>query len=293
MKNNLQTIEVVTFATTSNNLFFKDFSDKLSLLIKNCEELNLKLTIFGLDELRDLISKSPFKFNLMFRRGVGAWFWKPIILKKAIKESRSDFILYLDVDCFLLKDPLEIISNSLGNKSFGGFKQNEKLGNWTSKRAIKLLKIGVILADASLWTAGILVFKKNAESMKFLSIWERGMLNPKVLFEPIRDFRNTRHRHDQVILSYLIANGSIECVDLGSGFYSNGVEGTSSDLSKSWVATGNLDKSVPFIELNLIQKLTLRLNYSLSIIQFFLYYFFVWPIHRISYFVYLNRSLKK
>ena len=290
IKKSAKKIEVVTFATTHKDKFFKDYSNKIEELKESCKKYGIEVTIYGIKELRELTLGSPFRLNLMFRRGAGGWFWKPIIIRHAMDKSNAHYILYLDVDCLILKNPIEILNKSLEMASFGGFQQVELIESWISKRAKKILEKQNQNLKSPLWTAGILAFKNNPESRKYLRIWELGMLNPRLLFEPISDFRKTNHRHDQVVLSYLIGNKSINCVHLGSGFYSAGIESTSLVISEAWVSTGNSIQNYSFSKTDFKERFRIKFRYFLEIIYLLFYYFLVWPTHLIWYNLYKNSN---
>jgi hypothetical protein len=89
-----------------------------------------------------------------------------------------------------------------------------------------------------MWTAGILLVKNSENAKSDLKRWLNAMSKPWNLFELPFETDGLTHRHDQSVLSILIAKGEIRVFDLGKGFYSEGIEATSKNIEDAWVATG-------------------------------------------------------
>jgi hypothetical protein len=185
----------------------------------------------------------------------------------------------MDVDCVLLKDPVEIINSLPPNVEFAGFSMDARIGDWTAARIIKSLAAEE-LKNFSMWTAGILIVKNTKSAAEYLTIWSDIMSNPYDLFESPFDPDKTKHRHDQSLLSILIARGDIRIHDLGAGFYSEGIEATSKNLAESWVATGvNIGNPLRISQVGFLTRLCRVIRHRhLGLMSGALWLFFI-PLH--------------
>jgi hypothetical protein len=105
-----------------------------------------------------------------------------------------------------------------------------KICDWTSPRVLRNLD-AVQLLHENMWTAGILIVKNSPRSRLDLNAWISTMSKPWNLFDLPFEIEGMKHRHDQSILSVLIAKNKISMFDLGSGFYSTGIEATTGNLN--------------------------------------------------------------
>jgi hypothetical protein len=251
----LPRVAVVTFATSFGDKPFKNFEREIERLRGSVLSFGLDFYVYTLTELKDAIKDSPFQGYTKFRKGVGGWFWKPFVILHYLENSRYDYVLYLDVDCILLRDPASVLESLPNEVELAGFRMDAQIGDWTVDRIIENFQAGE-LRDASMWTAGIL-FVKNTELAKSrLLKWLEAMSKPWNLFELPFEPGGIRHRHDQSLFSILIAKDEIQVYDLGEGFYSQGIEATSPSVENAWVATGvNLEEPLPNVELSFTQVL--------------------------------------
>ena len=272
-------IAVVTFATTKSDKPFKNYSLEIKRLRDSTSKYNVDFHVFTLDNLRRSISGTRFKHYIRFRKGVGGWFWKPTVILKYLKENQYDYVLYMDVDCVLLKDPLIIINSLPRNVEFAGFSMNACIGDWTAARIIKSLAAEE-LKNCNMWTAGILIVKNTKSSAEYLTMWSEIMSNPYDLFESPFDPDKSKHRHDQSLLSILIARGDVKIHDLGAGFYSEGIEATSKNIGESWVATGvNIGNPLHISQVGFLARLHREIRHRyLGLMSGALWLFFI-PLH--------------
>ena len=238
-------IGVVSFGTTLEDRGFRDFSSQLRTLRASTQAHGVDFLNYTFSDLSKEISGTPFQDFPRFKKGVGAWFWKPIAIEHFLKLNTYDYLIYLDADCRLHSNPEQVIKSLPKDFEIAGFKINSTIGEWTLPRVLKRLSAGGF-RNYPLYTAGILIVKNSELARKYLSVWRDTMNDPRVLMElPFE--RNSRiHRHDQSVLSILVAKKRIIIEPIGSGFFSNGIESTQSDLKGAWVSTGSItnDQSV-------------------------------------------------
>jgi len=110
-----------------------------------------------------------------------------------------------------------------------------------------------------------------------LQAWENAMGDPRVLLHPIFKTSSNQHRHDQSILSALIAKSEISCCLINEGFYSQGVESNSEHFEDSWIYTGNISSIET--QLRIGKRLTLVLDHYSRILYDILKSFLILPIH--------------
>jgi hypothetical protein len=276
-------VAVLTFATSANEKPFKDYSLEVDYLKKNAQNFELTLFHYNFTDLLKLIKHTPFEIFPHFQRGVGAWFWKPLVILDFLEKHNFDYVLYLDVDCRIHKNPVEVIRSIPNGIDWAGFKMSAQIGDWTASRVLRKIRSAGVSAE-SMWTAGILVIKNSATSREFLHRWLEMMSNPANLFDLPFDKDGNRHRHDQSLLSILIAQGKIQVHDLGSGFYSEGIESTSELCEDAWVSTGAVtNETIEQLRPQLVLRFRNQIHYQkvkLSRSTFWIHYL-------------LDRGLKK
>ena len=129
----------------------------------------------------------------------------------------------------------------------------------------------------NMWTAGILVVRNSETSRVALRLWLEEMAQPANLFDLPFEVDGKLHRHDQSILSILVAKKRINLFNLGTGFFSDGIEATSDGLESAWVATGiKTGDEVQFQKSNFLTRLRNQVHYRrnrISILTFWLHYF--------------------
>lgn len=233
----------VTYIGTHKFGFYRDCRESATRLEKSLEKFGVPLIRYDLKSILGDISFLDGKFLYLFTRyGAGAWFWKAIVIKKVLKETVADQIIYLDSDCVVTKDPRTYISSALAKDSVAIFAQKMKMEMWISRRASSRLRLSPsTLSEADLLTAGIIILRNDSRARSFLNSWDMALTDPSLLLSPLFNNRQIRHRHDQSILSGLYAKGMIQCKIIRDGFYSVGLESASNSLAESWVYTGQLE----------------------------------------------------
>jgi hypothetical protein len=272
-------ILVITFVGSHYLRFYKDCRTSETRLRASLEKFNTELITFTLS---DLIKAVPFfsssRFFFLTRYGVGAWFWKPILIKHAMNLYNPDYLIYVDSDCGFNKRPSDFLQLALKDSEIAFFAQKNLLKGWISKRAIRILGLtDRQLSESKLVTAGVVMIKNTIKAREMLTIWELTMKNPRLLLHPIFNVNGYRHLHDQSILSALIARNDISCNLSHTGFYSLGIESISESLANSWIFTGDISASPTSISISKrlwsISDYYSRRLYDISIS------FFVSPVH--------------
>lgn len=277
-------VAIVTFATTINEKPFNDYSHQIDLLRENANKFDIDFFSYNFSDLKVWIENTPFEKYPYFRRGVGGWFWKPIVILNFLEQCDYDFVVYMDVDCALRKSPIEVISSIPSEDDLAGFKMLAPIQAWTSMRVIKRLRAVEISAN-NMWTAGILIVRNSRKSQDSLRIWLNEMANPLNLFDLPFEPDGKKHRHDQSLLSILVAQKRITIFDLGTGFYSDGIEATSKLVENAWITTGIASAHSDIPErTSILARVRNRANYSkvrISILTFWFHYFFSFRSKRI------------
>jgi hypothetical protein len=141
---------------------------------------------------------------------------------------------------------------------------NAQIENWTVSRIVNNFQANDC-SGAAMWTAGILLVKNSEKAKSDLMKWSHAMSKPWNLFELPFEAGGVRHRHDQSVLSILIAKNEIQVFNLGGGFYSEGIEATSPSIEAAWVATGvNFGKPTLDNQLSFAMKLDRTIRYRIS-----------------------------
>ena len=273
-------VAVVTFATTFGDKPFKDYGNEIKRLCDSALKFEMDFFVYTLDDLRNATKNSSFEGYTHFRKGVGGWFWKPIVILHFLEATQYDYLLYLDVDCILLKDPMPIIRSLKNQFDIAGFQMDAQIKDWTVARVIDNFQANDC-RNSTMWTAGILLVKNSEKAKSDLSRWLDSMSKPWNLFELPFEIGAVKHRHDQSVLSILIAKNEIQVCNLGEGFYSEGLESTSQNIEDAWVATGiNLGKPVPFNQLGFPMRLQRAIRHRIS--QFSIGTFWItYPVARL------------
>lgn len=268
-------ILAVTFATTRNSILYKNHSINVERLEASLGKYGISLVIYNPKKLKPIIECIDSKLYLLYNKGVGAWFWKPMIISDLMRKHNSKIILYLDSDCVVTKDPNVVVSKlSPDEYNLYLFQQNLFIKDWTSQRCISLMGISdKNVLNSRMKTAGIIVARSSAANISNLKVWSNHMRDPRKLIDQLssREF----HRHDQSILSLLCASGKIQSKSLGSGFFSNGPESACNSLTKSWVYTGKIDAS--YTKQNVFKKWLNFLQYLQFLIMGYMYKIFIYP----------------
>jgi len=276
-------VVVVTFTGSHRFGMYKDCRPSQLRLKKSLEEFNVRLITYSFSELINILRpvNSSF-FYLLTRYGVGAWFWKPIIIRHALVSLNPVSLIYVDADCVFTRDPREIIEAALTEKDIALFSQRNKLRGWVSNRAIRLLNLtNEILDEAPLVTAGIIILRNSEKSKAGLRVWELAMRDPRLLLHPVFTRPGVKHLHDQAILSSLIAKGELDCALVQTGFYSLGVESNTKSLKDSWIYTGDIFPAESSAQQK--KRITLIFDYYSRKFYDVMKTIFVFPLHLVFY----------
>jgi hypothetical protein len=276
-------VVAVTFATTKKSMLFKNYNDNLLELEASLNQFGIQLEIYNLKKLKLIIRQLNCKWYLFYNKGVGAWFWKPLIISESMKKNRGKVIIYFDADCVVTKNPRQIVSElSLEAGKLYLFEQKLLIKDWTSTRCISRMNLNnSLILNSRMKTAGVIVARESEENIENLSVWSREMDDPLKLIDPL--FCGKKHRHDQSVLSLLCSAGKVDSGDLGRGFYSMGPESISDSINNSWVYTGSVSPSIFDSRKNILFRNQLKyikfqifgLTYKMIILppQTFLYHF--------------------
>jgi hypothetical protein len=174
------------------------------------------------------------------RKGAGYWTWKPSAVLDAMSKCNSQFLVYVDSDFVFLQDPLTHLIDTKSNFDIALFSQNVPLVENTSRKCLNYFKLSSA-RNLRMWTASLIVINLESPAARdFVEEWRVLASEPKLLVDPLFDF-SAKHRHDQSILSCMIANSSLKIRDLGSGLLSNGSESTAIDAKTAVVRHGVSD----------------------------------------------------
>lgn len=272
-------LEIVTYIGSHRFKFYKNLQSQLSNLNTNLKDYNYKFRVYDNKDLRKLLGLGDLNnFYLFTRYGAGAWFWKPIIILDALELSSAKYLMYLDVDCRITKDPLPYLEEHLKLNSIALFKNPQLLMENISHRAKKSLMLeSKFSSPPTLVTAGIVLVKNSLEARKELIVWSKAMGNPRVLLHPVITFKKEKHRHDQSVLSALISMGRVQPQIIQNGFFSKGPETLEKSIDKCWVYTGSLGSESE--DLPLITRVGSILDNYQRYLYDFVKTLLIYPIH--------------
>jgi hypothetical protein len=269
-------IIALTFATEKNSFLYKNYSMNLKRLKASLEKYGIPLVVYDHKKLKPLLEHNDSKLYLLYNKGVGAWFWKPVIISDLMRKHNKEIIIYLDADCVVTKDPYVVVSElSPDDYNLYLFQQNLLTKDWTSQSCISLMGISdEKILNSRMKTAGIIVARSSDANIVNLKVWSNHMRDPRKLIDKAgnKEF----HRHDQSILSLLCASGKIQSKSLGNGFFSNGPESICDSLQESWVYTGNIHTRLP--QQNFFKKGLNFLKHLQFQIMGYLYKILIYPI---------------
>ncbi len=200
-------ISIVTFATTGKNYRYRDYSNFLDELRTELSKLGFDLLSYNQTDIAPTNFKSIKPFTKM-RRGAGYWVWKPFIIKTAAAQIQTRYLLYVDVDLRVENINQEQLIASLNQQAVGVFEMKDKVSDWSSDRSLQYFDKNLIADSFSYASGVILLDTEHVDFENWLRIWESYLLNPKLILDPLFTTKQN-HRHDQTILSSLIAIGRL------------------------------------------------------------------------------------
>ena len=185
-------------------------------------------------------------------RGAGYWWWKATVQSLALSQiDDGDLLLYLDAGFYLNKyaknvfdQYVDIVKNNAGFLALGT-PSIEKL--WTKRDLFKLLDCDRYeYTDSNQVASGLVIYKKNDASIKFLQEYQTVSLINHAMDDHPSYNQNyegfIEHRHDQSVFGLLVKklykDHNIAVIDYDS-LYGDEVE-----LVKKWM----MDKTITGIE---------------------------------------------
>lgn len=203
---------------TTVNFSNKDFSLQQKWNSRSAKYLGKadRVISYSVEDIADYLEQYPaFK---KYEKGFGNYFWKPFIIKKALKEvAYNDFLFYCDSGVFILKN-IKVLAKYLNSveKDILLFKLPLIQKQWTKKDTFLLLNADTpYFLDATQIAATSILIKKTPASIEFFEKFRIHCLDERI----VTDMNNTlgqnnddqfiAHRHDQSILSILALNSDI------------------------------------------------------------------------------------
>jgi len=229
-------IAFYTFATRNES---RNFESEVIRLEQSLKTFSYSLTRLATVDIENNLSRAQ-TILMHARKGAGYWTWKPTAVLHAMSKCNSQFLVYVDSDFVFLRDPLIHFLDSKSNFDIALFSQNVPLVENTSRKCLNYFKLSRA-RNLRMWTASLVVINLESPAVQdFVEEWRVLASKPKLLVDPLFDF-SAKHRHDQSILSCMIANSSLKIRDLGSGLLSNGSESTAIDAKTAVVRHGVSD----------------------------------------------------
>jgi hypothetical protein len=234
-------VHVVSFGTTGVSTKYRDYSKDLKRLEREAHSLGCSFEAY--DQSSESFVNSRLAQNRYpMRKGAGYWSWKPDIILDAISKNPDQVILYLDADFELVR--LSELLDGFNKENFGIAlaPMNHQLKDWITKRCAEHFKFSSTM-DSLVYSAGaILVNPENDGCVASLIHWRDKMSIPKLLLDPVFTLRRN-HRHDQTIISAMIAKEMIKVSDLPNIIF---IEGVSSevDYERAWLRSKKTSNNV-------------------------------------------------
>ncbi len=247
---NSENLTIVTFATFGKYRSHRDYTDFVVRLRQSCSILGLNLLVFSYatDSVEaDFVLQDR---TYPMRKGAGYWSWKPEVIREASQFAKTRYLMYLDSDLILNRLPNFSKVSNFDELGVAVFQTDDDLVYWTSKRCLKYFGIRNNQNDKIFYAGSILLDLHNRRSFDFLDTWEKHLLKDRLLLDPFWSF-SLNHRHDQSILSCLVAVSEVQVALLPSGFFQTGSVNKSSQ-SEAWLIHGetnilNESKIVSFL----------------------------------------------
>jgi hypothetical protein len=197
-------VHLITFATSS----FRGMGQTLGAV-----SIHRGFESFYLYDERDF--EEDFKKRntetLSLSRGGGYWLWKPyVILLAAQRCLEKDFLLYLDSGALPRCAPREYKSLANDDRIHVWCEEDAKIQMWTDPEVIAVFGENSEYANNPVVWAGA-IFARNTKLLeKFAQYWlqiceEPKMLRPETLIGYSKKSEFVWHRHDQSILSLIVA----------------------------------------------------------------------------------------
>ena len=235
--NNIENKPKIHFITYANNVF----ETAKKRLISEAVNFNVFSTVKGLGP-EDIPQEYMEKYGeiLNMKRGGGYWIWKHIIFKETFKRiNDGEYLVYLDAGCCLNKhgknrffEYIKLLENSdygivnfqqSGKDNIGGLCMEKE---WTIKEIFETVDVDIESehANSGQYLGGILIFKKNEHSKKYLEYVSNIISNNSKLVtdeynkngRQITEFKD--NRHDQSITSLVCKKMGSIVIDKDESF---------------------------------------------------------------------------
>jgi hypothetical protein len=189
-----------------------DYKNSAAALAARCFELGfnsfkiyepIDISIEFQERHRDSLSKT---------RGAGYWIWKPYILEMAAKAlNPSEIVMYADCGVLPLQDSSYYIDLVNDGRIHVWALEGQKIKQWTEPVVLKELGQTSQVGELTMVMGGVVLSKVSELFLQFLELWRELCSNPAYL-HPDAEENYTKpeglvwHRHDQSILSIIVAN---------------------------------------------------------------------------------------
>ena len=200
-------IHLISFAT-------EDYSNSAKALgIKAIANGFSSFYLYNFQDLEaDFVENNSL--TLANRRGAGYWVWKPYIILKYLSQiPRGEYLLYLDAGVMPKSQAGEFVNYLKDEKIHLWNIHGVTIGEWTDPGVLRALNVSESTFGSNMVMGGAIL---GVNSLEFKSILERWLdlcTNPKYLHpdsEPsyVKPEGLFWHRHDQSLLSVLVATDS-------------------------------------------------------------------------------------
>ncbi len=181
---------------------------------------------FGFDQVHDysdhwLRSTRFYKDHeriLSQPRGNGYWLWKPFLILDALsKVSDGDVVAYVDSGACFTGSAKPLIELAREREWLVFCNEGHTARTWTKRDCFILMGCdNPSYHDAVQISAGQLFFRKSARMVKIVEEWLTYCMDPRIITDQentcgqpnLPEFRD--HRHDQSVISLLVAKYQIE-----------------------------------------------------------------------------------
>jgi len=172
---------------------------------------------------KDFVKK--FKNILDCNRGGGFWLWKPyIILQKLNELKENDILIYLDAGCTIningkkrFNEYIDVLMQN--KKSIISFQLPYIEDDWTIDQIFNYFNINEenIIRKTGQILSGIIIIKKNEESLNLIKKWYNTIIdNPLLFTDYYNKFQKKNNfkanRHDQSIFSVLCKLNNVQII---------------------------------------------------------------------------------
>lgn len=227
---------MVYFFTYGDNNYQKS-KNRIREEAMRCGFLDV-IDIYGREDLSlDFIEKT--KPYIDHPRGGGYWIWKTYLLKKTFEKMREgDYCVYIDAGCTINPmggERFKYYLSLLDQSESGMFRlEHEKtpVELFTNEKVFEYFEGSEDeeLRKSDVLMGGVMIFKKNDNSQKFIDRYLEIAENDPYLFsDEFNDYKRTSklidHRHDQSVSSCLVRREAPETVTFPDETYAPDVEG--------------------------------------------------------------------